>query len=190
MTTTAPSQVLTRYRFSVDDFQRMGEAGIFGEDDRVELLDGEIVAMNPIGVYHATCVNLLNQFLVLALGRQAIVSIQNPIALGEHDEPQPDVAVVQQSVRQHAGHPVPSDVLLLIEVADSTLAYDRDVKLPRYARAGIPETWIVDLPGRLLTRYSEPTAEGYRVATIFRPGETIPSTTLPALQLVPSDILP
>ncbi|HET7035945.1 MAG TPA: Uma2 family endonuclease [Thermomicrobiaceae bacterium] len=190
MATTTPSQVLTRYRFSVDDFQRMGEAGIFGEDDRVELLDGEIVAMNPIGVPHARCVDQLTEITVLALGGGAIVSIQNPIMLGPRDEPQPDVAVLRRVARQHPGHPLPSDVLLLIEVADRTLAYDRDVKLPRYVRAGIPETWVVDLPGRLITRYSEPTAESYRVATIFRPGEAIPPTTLPALQLALDDILP
>ncbi|HEU5424940.1 MAG TPA: Uma2 family endonuclease [Nitrolancea sp.] len=190
MTTTAPSPVLTRYRFSVDDFQRMGEAGIFGEDDRVELLDGEIITMNPIGGPHMTSVNRLTRRLVLALGEDAIVSIQNPIVLGRHDEPQPDVVVLRSEADQHAGKPVPDDVLLLIEVADSTLAYDRDVKLPRYAQSGIPETWIVDLAGRLITRYTEPTAEGYRVATTFRPGQAIASASLPALQLAVADILP
>lgn len=189
-TTTVNAPVVTRYRFSVDEYELMGEAGIFGEDDRVELIDGEVVAMNAIGAPHARCVTQLTQLLVLKMGRDGIISPQNPILLGRHDEPQPDVVVLRPDAYQHAGHPVPKDVLLLIEVSDTTLAYDRDVKLPRYAMFGIPETWIVDLNGRVIMRYSEQTPQGYRVATSFRPGDLIASTTLPALQLAVSDILP
>ncbi len=190
MAISTSSPVPTRYRFSVDDFHRMGEVGIFGEDDRVELVDGEIVAMTPIGAQHARCVNRLNRRLVLALAEEAIVSVQNPIVLGTHDEPQPDVAVLRPRAEEQAGNPGADDVLLVVEVADSSLAYDRDAKLPRYGRSGIPETWIVDLTNRTLTRYTEPTPEGYRVATVFRPGEVVTSTALPALQVRVDDILP
>lgn len=190
MTTATSSQARTRYRFSVDEYQRMGEVGIFGEDDRVELIDGEILEMSPIGELHMKCVNLLNRLLVVALGEYAIVSIQNPIVIGEHDEPQPDVAVLRPSAGHHPGKPVPGDVVLLIEVADSTLAYDRDVKLPLYARAGVPEAWLVDLHDRAITRYTVATDQGYRVATICRSGEVVESTALPVLRLAVDDILP
>jgi len=184
------AQVLTLHRFSVDEYQLMGEVGILSEDSRVELFDGEVVSINPIGEQHLRNVNRLTRLLVFSVGSSAIVSIQNPIVLSQHDEPQPDVVVLRSTFDQHPGKPVPDDVLLLIEIADSTLVYDRDLKLPRYAGSGIPEAWIVDLNARTVTRYTEPTDQGYRVATVFRPGERISSTTEPTLSLVVNDILP
>lgn len=167
----------------------MGEAGIFGEDERLELLNGEILAMNPIGVLHAQCVNRLTQPLVLALGGDAIASVQNPVMLGPHDEPQPDTALFRPHTEHRPDHPTPGDVFLVIEVAGSTLAYDRDAKLPRYGGAEIPETWIVDLPGRVITRSGAPTTQGYRVTTNFYAGEVVVSTTRPNLQLAVDEIL-
>jgi Uma2 family endonuclease len=136
---------VTRRRFTVHDYHRMGEAGILHEDDRVELIEGEIVEMAAIGTRHFSCVNGLTRLLVRGVGDEAIVSVQNPVRLDEHNEPQPDLTVLR--VRDYRESlPVPEDVLLLIEVSDTTLRYDRGVKLPLYARAGIREVCILDLP--------------------------------------------
>ena len=137
-------QQLTRWRFTVHDYHRMGEAGILHEDDRVELIEGELVEMAAIGTRHFSCVNGLTRMLVRGVGDEAIVSVQNPVRLDEHSEPQPDLTVLRMRDYRES-LPVPEDVLLLIEVSDPTLAYDRGVKLPLYARSGIREVWIVDL---------------------------------------------
>jgi Uma2 family endonuclease len=127
-----------RRRFTVHDYHRMGEAGILHEDDRVELIEGEIVEMAAIGTRHFSCVNRLNRLLVMSVGDEAVISVQNPVRLNEHTELQPDLAVIRaRDYRESL--PEPDDVLLLIEVSDTTLAYDRGVKLPLYAKAGITE---------------------------------------------------
>ena len=153
-------QQLTRWRFTVHDYHRMGEAGILHEDDRVELIQGELVQMTAIGTRHFSCVNRLNRLMVLNFGDEAIVSVQNPVRLNEYNEPQPDVTVIRtRDYRESL--PMPEDVLLLIEVSDTTLAYDRGIKLPLYARAGIGEVWIVNLPGEIIERHTgPPTATG------------------------------
>jgi Uma2 family endonuclease len=169
---------VTRRRFTVHDYHRMGEAGILHEDDRVELIEGEIVEMAAIGTRHFTCVNQLNRLLVRGVGDAAIVSVQNPVRLDEHTEPQPDLAVLQtRDYRESL--PMPEDVLLLIEVSDTTLAYDRGVKLPLYARAGIPEVWIVDLMGEVIERHTGPSGDGYGHVERLRRGEEIRSSALP-----------
>ena len=173
-------QQLTRWRFTVHDYHRMGEAGILHEDDRVELIDGELVEMTAIGTRHFSCVNRLNRLLVMNVGDEAIVSVQNPVRLNEYNEPQPDLAVIRpRDYRESL--PEPDDVLLLIEVSDTTLAYDRGVKLPLYVRAGIREVWIVDLPGETIERYTAPSANGYRRVEQMRRGQTLESTSLPGL---------
>jgi Uma2 family endonuclease len=134
---TIPMEVKRR-RFTVHDYHRMGEAGILHEDDRVELIEGELVEMTAIGTRHFSCVNRLNRLLVMHVGDDAIVSVQNPVRLNEYNEPQPDLAVIRPRDYKES-LPMPEDVLLLIEVSDSTLAYDRGVKLTLYARAGIRE---------------------------------------------------
>ncbi len=160
----------------------MGEAGILHEDDRVELIGGEIVQMAAIGTRHFTCVNALTRLLVRAVGDEAIVSVQNPVRLDEHNEPQPDLAVIRaRSYRESL--PTPEDVLLLIEVSDTTLAYDRNVKLPLYARSGIPEVWIVDLTDETIERHTEPSGNDYRHTEKVRRGETFESAALPGLTL-------
>jgi Uma2 family endonuclease len=169
---------VTRRRFTVHDYHRMGEAGILHEDDRVELIEGEIVEMAAIGTRHFTCVNGLTRLLVRGVGDAAIVSVQNPVRLDEHTEPQPDLAVLQtRDYRESL--PRPEDVLLLIEVSDTTLSYDRNVKLPLYARAGIPEVWIVDLAGETVERYTGPSGDSYRHVERVRRGEEIRSAALP-----------
>jgi Uma2 family endonuclease len=171
-------QQLTRWRFTVHDYHRMGEAGILHEDDRVELIEGELVEMTAIGTRHFSCVNRLTRMLVMNVGDEAIVSVQNPVRLNEYNEPQPDVTVIRpRDYRESL--PMPEDVLLLIEVSDTTLAYDRGVKLPLYARAGIREVWIVDLAGEAIERYTDPLEESYRGADRLRRGQRLESIPLP-----------
>jgi Uma2 family endonuclease len=149
-------------RFSVADYHRMGEAGILGPELRTELIDGEVVEMPPIGHPHAGTVKLLSNLLKEHLGATAIVSVQDPVWLNDHTEPLPDLALLRPRPDYYRnGHPTPGDVLLIIEVADSSLSYDRDVKLPRYALAGIPEVWLVDLAGRRLLRHCQPAGRTY-----------------------------
>ena len=181
-------QQLTRWRFTVHDYHRMGEAGILHEDDRVELIEGEIVEMAAIGTRHFSCVNRLTRLLVMNVDDAAVVSVQNPVRLNEHTEPQPDVTVIRP--RDYTESlPEPEDVLLLIEVSDSTLAYDRGVKLPLYARSGIREVWIVDLPGETIERYTDPSGDGYLRVEQARRGQTLQSTALPGLTPAVDEVL-
>jgi len=151
-----------RHRLSVDDYQRMGEAGILGEDDRVELIEGEIIDLLPIGSPHGGAVNRIANRLTLAVAGAAVVATQNPVRLGDFSSPQPDIALLRPRDDYYAdSHPRSKDVLLLVEIAETSLRYDRDKKLPLYARAGIPETWLVDLVGKVLWIYREPRPDGY-----------------------------
>jgi Uma2 family endonuclease len=181
-------QQVTRWRFTVHDYHRMGEAGILHEDDRVELIEGEIVEMAAIGTRHFSCVNRLNRMLVMSVGDAAVVSVQNPVRLNEHTEPQPDVTVIRP--RDYTESlPVPEDVLLLVEVSDTTLVYDRNVKLPLYARTGIGEVWIVNLPARTIEQHTDPSDEGYRRLDHKRGGQNLQPTALPGLTLTVDEIL-
>ena len=173
-----------RYRFTVDEFARMGEAGIFTEDDRVELIDGEVREMTPIGSPHAGIVNRLTELLVARLAGRANVIVQNPIRLNRHTEPQPDLVVARRRDDFYADrHPEPGDVLLVIEVADSSLRYDRTEKTPRYGRAGVPETWLVDVEARTVTAYTEPGPQGYARQQVRRPGERLTAAGVPDFEL-------
>ena len=152
----------TRYKLSVEDYHKLGEVGILTEDSRVELLEGELIEMAPIGGAHMAVVNRLTRLLVLAVGDLGVVSVQNPVRLPPHSEPQPDLAILRPRTGNDArAVPGAEDALLLIEVADTTLAYDRTVKLPLYAKCGIPESWIVNLQLRCIEVYREPMADGY-----------------------------
>jgi Uma2 family endonuclease len=169
---------VTRRRFTVHDYHRMAEVGILHEDDRVELIEGDIVEMAAIGSRHAMCVIRLTRLLVPLAGDWALVSPQNPVRLSERLEPQPDMTVIR--ARDYEGSlPGPEDVLLLIEVSDTTLSYDRNVKLPLYARAGIPEVWIVDLAGEVIERHTGPSGDSYRHVERARRGEEVRSAALP-----------
>jgi Uma2 family endonuclease len=181
-----PTEV-KRHRFTVEEYHRMAEVGLLSADDRVELIDGEIVEMTPIGWRHANCVNALNMLLARFAQGRYVVSVQNPLTISEHGEPQPDLVLLKRRPRGRL--PDPEDVALVIEVSDTTLAYDRDVKLPRYARAGVPEVWIVDLVGRRVESHSAPSAEGYRVSREFGPGERARSVSLEGLSLPVDEIL-
>lgn len=159
----AASFPLQRHRLTVAEYYRMAEAGILGEDDRVELIEGEIIDRAPIGSEHTSGVNRLNSLFIRNVGEQAIVSVQNPIRLNEYSEPEPDLALLRYRADfyRHA-HPGPEDILLIVEVADSSLRYDLEVKLPLYARHGIPEVWIVDLEHWRLEIYRQPEGETYQ----------------------------
>ena len=152
-----------RHLLTTHDFHKMGEAGIFGADDRIELIEGELIDMAPIGSLHAGTVMRLTRLLTQALAGRAILSPQNPVWLADRSEPQPDIAVLRNRADFYRNsHPGPEDVLLLMEVADTTLSYDRDVKIPLYARHGIPEVWLVDPNAQSLEVYRQPKKEGYR----------------------------
>lgn len=151
-----------RHAYSVDDYYRMAEAGILRPGDRVELIEGEIIDMVPIGSRHAAAVTRIGNTLMFSVGSEAIVAIQNPIRLSQYSEPQPDIALLRPRADFYAAvHPGPGDVLLLVEVADSTLRFDRDIKLPLYARHGIPEVWLVDIENAQFTIHRDPHAHGY-----------------------------
>ena len=164
-----------RRLFDVDEYYAMAEAGILTESDRVELLDGEIVTMAPIGSLHASCASLLTHLLVTYVGERAVVRVQNPVRLSSRTEPQPDVTLVKWGDYSQ-GHPKPEDVLLLIEVSDTTVESDRGVKLPLYARSGVREVWIVDLPARSVETYSEPEGDSYaKTGLVGLDGELSPA---------------
>ena len=160
--------------FTVDEYHRMAEAGILREDDRVELLDGQIVEMSPIGPRHARCVDDLGRLFSRRADHTVIVRIQNPLVLGVHQEPEPDLAlVVARPDRYGRAHPGPTDVLLVIEVADTSLARDRERKLLIYASAHIAEVWLVDLEGEQIEVYRSPTSHGYRDVRTLGRGDTV-----------------
>lgn len=163
-----------RYRFTVDEFGRMGEAGIFTEDDRVELIDGEILAMTPIGALHAGLVSRLAELLVTRLAGRAYVGIQNPVRLDAHTEPQPDLVVARRRKAFYTDrHPNPRDILLVVEVADSSLRCDSTEKALRYGRAGIPEMWLVDADAAAVTVHADPGPDGYATRRVRRRGDDV-----------------
>jgi Uma2 family endonuclease len=169
----------------------MARAGILREDDRAELIDGEVVQMAPIGDRHASCViNLTDEFASRSAGRY-VVSVQNPVRLSRHAELHPDLLLLRPPRSRYASSaPVPDDVLLVIEVSDTTLTTDRRVKMPRYAAAGIPEAWLVNLPRHVIEVYAEPHEGRYQRVTVFRRGERITVNALPDIVIAVDDILP
>jgi len=176
--------------FTVDTYHRLAELGVLDEDDRVERLDGQIVEMTPIGGAHAACVFRLNALLATRTGSDAGVSVQNPVVLAERWEPQPDLAVVRRAGGfSGAWLPGPRDVLLVIEVADSSLERDRDIKIPHYGSAGIPEAWLVDLVGDAITMYRGPSARGYGEGITVKRGAMLRPLLLPDVTIAADDIL-
>jgi Uma2 family endonuclease len=171
-----------RRQFTVHDYARMREAGILTEDDRVELLDGEIYLMSPLGPLHIAIVNRLNKLLMHQVGDDAIISIQNAVQLNDYSEPQPDVALLHPRDDYYAlALARPDDILLLIEVADSSLEYDREQKLPRYAASNIAEVWIIDVDQQLVEQYVQPLQGQYTQLTKVLLGSTLQSKTLPQI---------
>ena len=173
-----------RHRISVHDYHRMGEIGVFPPDARVELIEGEIIDMAPIGRDHQSIVDQLNRSLVRAVGDNAIVRVQGSVRLSEWSEPQPDVVLLEPRLDFYRNaFALGTDTLLVIEVSDSTLRYDRDRKVPLYARHGVPEVWIVDVTGDSLLVYGELRDGKYqREVSLERPA-VVPITRLPGVTL-------
>jgi Uma2 family endonuclease len=177
-------------RYSVDDYEEMIRLGVLTENDRVELIRGEIVAKMPIGPKHGGCVKRCIRLLDRRIGEAAIVASQDPIRLAD-SEPEPDLSLLRPRADFYAsGHPEPPDIFLIIEVADSTLDYDRDVKKPIYAEAGLTEYWIVNLVDECLEVYRGPRPDGtYQDERVLRRGESTDIAALPGVAVAVDEIL-
>ncbi len=181
---------LQRRTFTVDEYHQMIDAGVLTEDDRVELLEGEIVKMTAMGSPHAGCVDRLNRLFNRRVGDEAIVRIQSPIQLSEISEPEPDVALLRPRPDFYAeSHPEPGEVLLVVEVAETSVRYDRDTKIPAYGRAGIAEAWLVDLAGEVIEVYTDPSAHGYRKTRRLWRGDSLAPQAFPGLKVAVDDVL-
>jgi Uma2 family endonuclease len=179
-----------RKRFTFSDYYAMADAGIFTEEDRVELIEGDIYELPPNGNRHAGCVNRLTTFLTEGLAGRVIVSVQNPVHLNDFSEPQPDIAVLRRREDFYsASHPTAQDVFFVVEAADSSLEYDKRLKVPDYARNGIAEAWLADLTARVLLVFRDPSPEGYRQVLTLRPGESVTPLAFPDLILDVSTLL-
>lgn len=178
------------HRFTVDDYYKMVEAGILDEDARVELIEGEVVEMSPIGKKHIAEVDHLTHLFVLGLGEKAVVRVQGPIRLSQYSQPEPDLLLLRWRADFYADIDAgPEDVLLLVEVADSSLAYDRDVKVSLYARSGIPEFWLFDISDKSIRIHRGPEAQGYREVFTVRGGERLSPRAFPEIVLTAGEIL-
>jgi Uma2 family endonuclease len=174
---------------TIEEFQWMAESGVFAEDDRLELIRGEIVEMAAIGDRHALCVMLINDLLA-DLKPRGIVSPQNPLRLpGQGSVPQPDVVLLRRRPDFKSRAPHAGDVLLIVEVADTSLIYDRDVKIPLYAEAGIPESWLIDLNSATIFAYQRPLLHGYQEVRVYRRGDWISPQAFPDERFLVDDLL-
>ncbi len=179
-----------RYRFTVDDYYQMGKTGILREDDRVELINGEIIQMSPIGGSHAYCVNMLVKLFSSLYQQNYMLCVQNPIHLNEYNEPQPDFVIVDPSDLAHTKrHPQPEDILLLIEVSDSTVKYDKQVKIPLYAEFGIKEAWCLDLNNSTLETFRQPTPTGYQAIQTYQSNQPVSPLAFPGMQMTTEQIM-
>ena len=170
----------------------MGRMGVLGPDERLELIEGEIIVMSPAGIRHSSCVlRLTEAFNTERLAGRALVHVQNSMAASNISEPEPDVMLLAYREDRYASRrPQPDDVILLVEVSDSSLKYDHDTKLPLYAASGIREVWIVDLQHDEIESHREPGPDGYRTMRRFLPGDSLAPTALPDLELQASWIMP
>jgi Uma2 family endonuclease len=190
----SPEQVeptpVERWRFTVDDFQRMGELGIFGEEPRAELIDGEIYRMNPIGAGHSGRVIRFTRIFTSMLGDRALVSLQNPLQIRPRHQPQPDVILLRPREDDYTtSHPTAPDVLLIVEVADSPLGYDRGTKAPVYAQAGIADYWIVDLTHAQVLVLRKPVDEAYQSVETLVAGDSLHPLAFPDVTVSVAEIL-
>jgi Uma2 family endonuclease len=176
--------VALRRQFTVDDYVRMRETGILTEDDRVELIDGEIYVMSPLEPRHVALLNRLNKLLIRAVSDDAVVSPQNSIQLDDYTEPQPDFAILRPKEDDYEQELArPEDILFLIEIADTSIEYDREYKLPRYAASRIAEVWIVDVNEQAIEQYTHLFEDRYTSVNKYFRGMIIQSTTVPKIRL-------
>ncbi len=195
MTTLVKPQVEVRAepirrRFSVEEYYAMADAGILKRDERVELIDGEIIVMSPIGNEHAASVDAGTEYLLPLVAGRANVRVQAHLRLDDHHQPEPDLMLLKRrdDFYRHAA-PGPDDVLLLIEVSNSSLSYDRSVKLALYARFEIPEVWLANIPARVVESHSNPIDGKYATTRVYRPGDTVSPIAFPDVELPVSLIM-
>jgi Uma2 family endonuclease len=180
----------TKHRFTVDEYYRMAETGVLKPDARVELLNGEIIDMSPIGPFHGGISKFLNKLFSAATKGRWLLAIQDPVRLDDRSEPQPDLMLLKPASDFYRNrHPQPSDVFLLIEISDTSLVTDREEKLPAYGRAGIPEVWIVNLSELTIEVYREPHFTGYSSKTVLRSGEQAKPHAFPDVTVDVADLL-
>jgi len=180
-----------RRRFTIEEYYRMAEVGILGPEDHVELIEGEIVEMSPIGPRHATCVNALTRRLLHAVGDRAVLSPRNPVRLPPDSEPQPDVVLLRPPEARYWDHRAElADAMLVVEASETSYRYDRHVKLSLYARAGVPEVWIVDLAHAVVEVFREPREAGYAFEQRVERGGMIAPAALPDATIAVTEILP
>jgi Uma2 family endonuclease len=181
---------LKRYRFTRSDYHRMVQTGILQPDARVELIDGEIIEMSPIGDRHLACVDRLTRIFVRGVGDDAIVRVQGSIALDDNGEPEPDLVLLRFRDDFYAHAPATAEAaLLIVEVADSSEGYDRRIKAPLYARHRIPELWIADLNRDHITVYTDPSSDGFTTTRVYRRGSSLSPLACPSLVISVDDIL-
>lgn len=186
MVTATPS----RHRFTVEEFEALGRLEEFWDGPRLELVEGEIVEMAPIGPDHGSCVLRLNTWFSARLGDRALVSVQSALRLGDLSEPQPDLMLLVPPLQRYRHrHPTAEDVLLLVEVANTSLAFDRGTKAALYARYGVPEIWIVDLAGGAIEVLTEPSPAGYGVVERRGRGEVVAPAAFADVALAVDDVL-
>jgi Uma2 family endonuclease len=179
----------TRTRITSERYQKMVATGVLTKYDRIELIEGDMLDMAPIGTKHSAITNRLNEFLILAISRSATIVVGGPVNLGEFSEPQPDLMLLKRRADFYGGKiPEAADVLLLIEVSDSSLSFDQSVKLGLYARYGVAEYWVVDVQGRRVVTYSEPTAKGYERKREFATTDTVAPQAFPDVKIAVGDI--
>jgi Uma2 family endonuclease len=188
--TAAPPQAPCPYRFSVEEYHRLGETGFFQPEDRVELLNGEIIIMPAIGVRHMNAVRRLINVLTRRLGERCLLDAQNPLMIDGQSEPQPDILLLKPGIERTDSAPIPEDVLLLVEVADSSLVYDQTDKRDAYARNGIGEYWLLDLTRNELIVFRDSDGQRYRSEERVRATESIAPVAFPDEPIPVREILP
>jgi Uma2 family endonuclease len=181
---------VTRKLFTVDDYYRMAEAGIIKPEDRVELIEGEIVEMRPIGIRHAGCVNRVTDLLTHLFRGKATVTVQNPARLNQYNEPQPDLILAKPRADYYSSqYPTGEDIFLMIEIADTTLRKDRNVKVPIYARLGVPEVWIGDLQHDRILVFRDPAGSSYQTSLTLQRGDSLSVAAFPEITFKVEDLL-
>ena len=180
-----------KHLISADEYLRMGEGEVFAPDARLELIEGEIVEMAPIDPPHAGCVKTLIRLLARRVGEKALVSVQDPVIISPRSVPQPDFVLLKPRPDNYSSsHPVAADVLLAVEVSDSTLRFDLQVKVPLYARCGIPEAWVIDVNERIVHVFRQPGAAGFGESRVARSGDSVACDALPEATIEVAELVP